>query len=495
MFKLYLDKSLNKSSAIVLPTTMFEMERRYGSYGKRRRRVLENSTAYPDFPLPEMKKVMPEVVLTGQSVNQLSFLACRLDGLTEEELIIFNAAIAMKQPETLTDLINLSCNLDKFSYIAGRLDSIRKESCTDLSKGHIITESGCVYEDAELEVVYDGEQLPYPGYAKNCIFSIWLHTDMYPDRFSLSLPASQEKLDHALRKLKIHSFEEGQDMIIRSAIPGLEERLPCENSIEKLNKIAFVLQRGALNQEGEDRNLFLAALEAEAPFELDQVIEIAENLKEYHLSEKQNSFDHTGDDRKYPEQNGGVSTTYGFVRRNDQAIQPLSKERNTVRLFSPLTGQLYLKTSFGDIENESVHLGAEELCIYEEEITRAIEEVMQIMKCEHGLADFLDNLLLKQKVYAMIPSVEKWNDRLWGVLAVKINGELSEGERNALTREWEGQCSDGFGEGFEQNEIKVDDGVLCVSFWQSDRQFFIKPESEIKNLLKEQEFLSMNTIG
>lgn len=258
---------------------------------------------------------------------------------------------------------------------------------------------------------------------------------------------------------------------------------------------AFVLQRGALNQEGEDRNLFLAALEAEAPFELDQVIEIAENLKEYHLSEKQNSFDHIGDDRKYQEQNAGGLTTYGFVRRNDQAIQPLSKERNTFRLFSPLTGQLYLKTSFGDIENESVHLGAEELCIYEEEIARAIEEVMQIMKCEHGLADFLDNLLLKQKVYAMIPSVEKWNDRLWGVLAVKINGELSEGERNALTREWEGQCSDGFGEGFEQNEIKVDDGVLCVSFWQSDRQFFIKPESEIKNLLKEQEFLSMNTIG
>ena len=142
MFKLYLDKSLNKSSVIVLPTTMFEMERRYGSYGKRRKRVLENSTAYPDFPLPEMKKVLPEVVLTGQSVNQLSFLACRLDGLTEEELIIFNAAIAMKQPETLTDLINLSCNLDKFSYIPGRLDSIQGESCTDLSKRHIITESG-----------------------------------------------------------------------------------------------------------------------------------------------------------------------------------------------------------------------------------------------------------------------------------------------------------------------------------------------------------------
>lgn len=496
MFKLYLDKSLNKSSEIILPTTMFEMERRYGSYGNRRRRVLENSTAYPDFPLPEMKKVLPEVVLTGQSVNQLSFLACRLDGLTEEELMIFNSAIAMKRPETLVDLINLSCNLDKFSYIPGDLDSVQKESRIDLSKGYIVTESGCVYENAELDAVYDGDRLPYPGYEKNCIFSIWLHTDTYPGKFSLSLPASKEKLEHALRKLRIHSFEECQDMIIRSAIPGLEERLPCENSIEKLNKLAFILQTRALNQEAEERNLFLAALEAEAPFELDQVIEIAEHIKDYQiLSEKPISFDHAGCDRKYQEQNACVSTTYGYVRRKDRPIQPLSKGLNTFRLFSPLTGQLYLKNGFGVMEDEPVDIGAEVLCIYKEKITRAIEEELEKMKCERGLADFLDNLLLKQKVYAMTPGVEKWNDRLWGVLEVKTNGELSAGERNAITNEWEGQCSDGFGEDFEQNEIEVDDGILCVRFGQSDQQFFIKSESELKGQSKDQEYSVMNHIN
>ena len=104
--------------------------------------------------------------------------------------MIFNSAIAMKRPETLADLINLSCNLDKFRYIPGDLDSVQKESRIDLSKGYIVTESGCVYENADLEAVYDGERLPYPGYEKNCIFSIWLHTDTYPSKFSLSLPAS-----------------------------------------------------------------------------------------------------------------------------------------------------------------------------------------------------------------------------------------------------------------------------------------------------------------
>ena len=95
----------------------------------------------------------------------------------------------------------------------------------------------------------------------------------------------------------------------------------------------------------------------------------------------------------------------------------------------------------------------------------------------------------------MTPGVEKWNDRLWGVLEVKTKGELSAGERNAITSEWEGQCSDGFGEGFEQNEIEVDDGVLCVSFWQPDQQFFIKPESELKGQSNDQEYSVMNHIN
>lgn len=46
--------------------------------------------------------------------------------------------------------------------------------------------------------------------------------------------------------------------------------------------------------------------------------------------------------------------------------------------------------------------------------------------------------------------------------------------------EWQGQESDGWGEGFEQREIKTEEGELCVSFWNSDNDFFIKTEQELK---------------
>ncbi|MDD2957576.1 MAG: hypothetical protein PHR92_03515 [Lachnospiraceae bacterium] len=79
--------------------------------------------------------------------------------------------------------------------------------------------------------------------------------------------------------------------------------------------------------------------------------------------------------------------------------------------------------------------------------------------------------------------MESWQGELWGVLEVKSNGELSPAELDALTEEWCGQESDGWGEGFEQRPIKTEDGELYVRFWNSGKDFFIKPEQELKKPL------------
>lgn len=80
----------------------------------------------------------------------------------------------------------------------------------------------------------------------------------------------------------------------------------------------------------------------------------------------------------------------------------------------------------------------------------------------------------------MEPAVESWDGKLWGVLKVKSHGPLSPQELSGLMEEWQGQESDGWGEGFEQREIKTEEGELCVSFWNSDNDFFIKTEQELK---------------
>lgn len=97
-----------------------------------------------------------------------------------------------------------------------------------------------------------------------------------------------------------------------------------------------------------------------------------------------------------------------------------------------------------------------------------------------GLAVYLHNRLLNRKVFSMEPAVESWDGKLWGVLKVKSHGPLSPQELSGLMEEWQGQESDGWGEGFEQREIKTEEGELCVSFWNSDNDFFIKTEQELK---------------
>jgi len=99
---------------------------------------------------------------------------------------------------------------------------------------------------------------------------------------------------------------------------------------------------------------------------------------------------------------------------------------------------------------------------------------------ERGLAIYLHNQLLKRKVFCMNPVVEVWNGQLWGVLEVKSHGPLSPQELSGLMEEWQGQESDGWGEGFEQREIKTEEGELCVSFWHPGDDFFIKTEQELK---------------
>lgn len=63
---------------------------------------------------------------------------------------------------------------------------------------------------------------------------------------------------------------------------------------------------------------------------------------------------------------------------------------------------------------------------------------------------------------------------------VKCKEELSEAEIEELTREWEGQESDGWGEGFEQQDILVYEAELYVNFWSDRSDFFIMTEKQLK---------------
>ena len=69
-------------------------------------------------------------------------------------------------------------------------------------------------------------------------------------------------------------------------------------------------------------------------------------------------------------------------------------------------------------------------------------------------------------------------DELYGVMDCKVREPLNEGELRIFKSYMSGQMSDGWGEGFEQHPIHVEDGDLYVSFWSSDKWWEIMTGEE-----------------
>ena len=157
----------------------------------------------------------------------------------------------------------------------------------------------------------------------------------------------------------------------------------------------------------------------------------------------------------------------------------MKNELQSLRFFSPLFPHLYRKNEWGDLDDYREDLSAGEVLEYEDEILAHIQKEKLPDEGERGLAVYLDDDL-SQKVYSINPSVEEWNGELWGVTEVQTHGSLSAPEFVELTEWLSSQFSDGWGEGLEQREIKIDDGELYLSFWDSSDRFFIKPEDELK---------------
>ncbi|QIB68285.1 hypothetical protein Ami103574_02680 [Aminipila butyrica] len=157
----------------------------------------------------------------------------------------------------------------------------------------------------------------------------------------------------------------------------------------------------------------------------------------------------------------------------------MKNELQTLRLFSPLFPHIYRKNEWGDLDDYREDLSAGEVLEYEDKILALIQKERLPSEGERGLAVYLDDDLIR-KVHSINPSVEEWNGELWGVTEVQTQGALSASELAELTEWLSSQFSDGWGEGLEQREIKVDDGELYVSFWDSSDRFFIRPEDELK---------------
>ena len=172
-----------------------------------------------------------------------------------------------------------------------------------------------------------------------------------------------------------------------------------------------------------------------------------------------------------------------------------------MKFYSPLTAEFFPDEP--DWEDESYNeyegypMDGHDLLQYADAVDEAVKK---------DIADFNGDLMqyyheddsVRSKVVNAVPSVEIHGNKLCGCLNVELRESLNEGEQAVLCDYISGQYSDGWGEGFEQRDIRVEDGTLAVHFWQ-DHDFELKRDvpdmTEFNKLLNRPKKPKMQLIG
>ena len=117
---------------------------------------------------------------------------------------------------------------------------------------------------------------------------------------------------------------------------------------------------------------------------------------------------------------------------------------------------------------------------YESEIVNSFIKYTELDSCD--MIEYFDQ---SESARAKIMSA-KWgfdniDGTLFGVVTAKLKEPLT-GDEEEVFKDWIlGQNSDGLGEGFEQQDIKIDDGILNVHFWNSSDEYYVENEDDFYN--------------
>ena len=176
-----------------------------------------------------------------------------------------------------------------------------------------------------------------------------------------------------------------------------------------------------------------------------------------------------------------------------------AKPAQKMKLYCPLEiqaePQIYETDWDAPYEDDLEVIPSSCACGCEDEINAAIEKYSEPEEKHRGLMIYYnEDSPVNEKVVSAFPSVEVRNGDLVGVLTCKVTEPLTDTEMAELKDWWTVQCSDGWAEGYEQQEIKTDAfGTIYVSFWNSSDSWQIEVEMmDETNDIEEEESFDMS---
>ena len=173
---------------------------------------------------------------------------------------------------------------------------------------------------------------------------------------------------------------------------------------------------------------------------------------------------------------------YGSMDEVISAVRQMTQDAGPVKavFFCPLIGNI------DEGDGDMFTVGDSYLADSADEIVGALKEYTA--DDENDMAAYYnEDDGVSEKLTSAVWSVELHGNRLFGRIDCSLKEALTAEETEAL-RDWlTGQCSDGLGEGFEQQPIDTMDGELFVSFWNSGDDYAMMTESEFSEYLQNTE--------
>ncbi len=146
-----------------------------------------------------------------------------------------------------------------------------------------------------------------------------------------------------------------------------------------------------------------------------------------------------------------------------------------------------LKIQMSDKEYGDFYEADNEYAVMNEDAVRECLQKEQDADLDDMVDYFNGSESAREKLVSAKWDVENVGGELFGVIRTKLTEAFTPDEEQEWIDELIGQAADGFGEGFEQREIKTDDGEMYVSFWNDSEDYFMENESDFRLRLSNQQ--------